>query len=387
MNIIIGAGPAGLGAALAMKKPALILERNSFAGKKLLLSGSGQCNVTNAAEAGEFLNRLGEFKSFLKPAFYKFSNLDLMKLLQEAGCPLVTRVDAKVFPLSRHSADIRDTLLKLVLERGHKVLYKSKIISVRATARGFDLQCSSGSNYQAQHLILAAGGAAYPQTGSDGSAYALATSLGHSVLAPRPALASVSIKNFLPFRDCSGLGISGATIKYGKSTFQGDLLFTHQGFSGPLILDNVYRMKIHDRIALVLDPSGCFENILFKNPRKKLSSILTGIGLSRSLSEAILRHLDLPDQAASELRATQRKALGQWLQHAEFEIAAIADLSDAMSDYGGVSLKEVKAGTMQSKLVPGLYLAGESLAYSLPSGGFSIQMAMSTGYLAGTMSE
>lgn len=387
MTIIIGAGPAGLGAALALSKPALILERNGFAGKKLLLSGSGQCNVTNAAEGDAFLARLGEFRAFLKPAFYQFSNRDLMRLLEDAGCPLFTRDDGKVFPVSRHSADVRNTLLKLVAQKGHRIVYNCNISSVVKTNLGFELKAESGNSYSASRLILAAGGAAYPDTGSDGSGYAIAKSLGLRVLQPRSALAAVQIKGFEVFKTCAGLSMPNIILKLNKRAYQGDLLFTHQGFSGPLILDNSYRMNSGDRIALVFDGSGSFESMLARQARKKTSTILHSLGMAHALCDAVLKHLGISDLTASELGSTARKRLKEWLRHAEFEIHAVAGLQSAMSDFGGVDLKEVKASSMQPRELPGLYLAGETLSYCLPSGGFSIQMALATGYLAGKKSE
>lgn len=387
MTIIIGAGPAGLGAALGCKSPALILERNSFAGKKLLLSGSGQCNVTNAATREAFLARMGEFKNFLKPAFYQFSNRDLMRLLEDAGCPLFTREDGKVFPQSLRSTDVRDTLLKLVINKGHHVQYHSRIVKVEKADHGFTLYDSNGIEYSTAKLILAAGGAAYPQTGSDGSGYDLAKQLGHSILDPKPALAAVKIRNFSSFRECAGITLPRTSLKLGKQMMQGDLLITHLGFSGPLILDNSYRMQPSARIGLVFDAAGRFVDLVKQHPRKQLSSILQLLDIPHRLSEAILQHCGVPNCPAAELCAKDRNLLAGWLKHAEFEIQSLSGFDLAMSDYGGVDIHEVKASSMESKLIPGLYLAGESLAYSLPSGGFSLQMAMATGYLAGIKSE
>lgn len=383
MTIVIGAGPAGLAAALALKAPALILERNAYAGKKLLLSGNGQCNLSNTASTQDFLQRLAEFRTWLKPAYYQFSNHDLMQLLEDAGCALYRREDGKVFPKSKHSAEIRDTLLRLVERKGHSIIYHCHITKLYKQDSGFILRDATGRDYQATHVILAAGGAAYPDTGSDGSGYSLAAQLGHECISPRPALASVKIKDFAVFSTCAGISMQKLLLKLRKKSYRGDLLFTHQGFSGPLILDNAYRMQPDDSIAVVWDENASFESRCAQHSRRKLSSILHMMGLPQALCKATLQHLGIPDTSGAELTGKDRKSLQQWLQYAEFRVQSLAELDAAMSDYGGVALSEVKASTMQSKLVPGLFLAGETLAYSLPTGGYSIQMAMATGYLAG----
>lgn len=387
MTIIIGAGPAGLGAALALNRPALILERNSFAGRKLLLSGSGQCNVTNAAEPELFLQRLGDFKNFLKPAFYALSNRALMDLLEAGGCPLLTREDGKAFPVSMHSAEVRNCLLKLVLAKGHTVEYGVKVIGIMHSKDGFSIQSENGNSYPAQKVILAGGGASYPETGSDASAYRLARALGHTVLEPHPALAPLKISDFGCFSTCAGITLKGIQLKQGKQSCHGDLLFTHQGFSGPVILDHSYRINKGDTVSLVFDASGAFPSLLARYPKKKLSSVLHMLDLPHSLCAAILKHLGVADQPAADLRAHERKHLQQWLQCAPFLVRSLASLAESMSDYGGVALKEVKASTLESHIIPGLYPVGETLAYSLPTGGFSIQMALSTGYLAGKHAE
>lgn len=387
MTIIIGAGPAGLGAALALNRPALILERNSFAGKKLLLSGSGQCNVTNAAEPELFLQRLGDFRNFLKPAFYALSNRALMDLLEAGGCPLWTREDGKVFPVSMHSSDVRNCLLNLVQAKGHTVEYGVKVTSIKRDNDGFSIQSENGRSYLARKLILAGGGASYPETGSDANAYSLARALGHTIVEPHPALAPLRISDFGSFVACAGITLKGIQLKLGKKGCHGDLLFTHQGFSGPVILDNSYRINKGDTVSLVFDASGAFPSLLSRYPKKKLSSVLHMLDLPHSLCAAILKHLGVADRPAADLRAHERKQLQQWLPCAPFRVQSLASLAESMSDYGGVALKEVKASTLESQIVPGLYPVGETLAYSLPTGGFSIQMAFSTGFLAGKNSE
>lgn len=382
MIAIVGGGPAALGAALACGKAAQIFERNAFCGKKLLLSGSGQCNYTKALPKAEFLLALGEFRTWLKPAFYAFDNIAFMQLLEENSCPALVRKDGKVFPQSLKSADVRDTLENLVQKRGTRINYSSMVQDISPQGAGFLLKVGNAT-IKAEKVILASGGAAWPETGSDGFSYRIAQKLGHQVLAPVPALASVRIRDFPPFDGCAGISLSQSQLIIGKDRFSGDLLFTHQGLSGPLILDNSRRMRPGQTIRLVFDSQDRLFELLQSNPKKRISSILQMLALPRSLCEAILLKLQIPkDASAAHFNAAHRKSLRTFLSGGEFIVRDVESLATAMSDFGGIQLNEVAARSMQSKKIPGLYFAGESLAYSLPTGGFSIQMAASTGYLA-----
>ena len=379
----MGGGPAALGAALACGKTAQIFERNAFCGKKLLLSGGGQCNFTNSLPKAEFLQALGEFRTWLKPAFYAFDNAAFMQLLRDNSCPVLVREDGKAFPQSLKSADVRDTLVNLALKKGVKINYNSQVQDISPQNTGFLLRVDN-TILKARKVILASGGTAWPGTGSDGFSYRIAQKLGHEILAPVPALASVRIWDFPPFDSCAGISLSLGTLIIGKDSFGGDLLFTHQGFSGPLILDNSRRMQPGQKISLVFDGQDRLFGLLQKYPKKQISSILQMMALPKSLCEAILLKLQIPkDAQAAHFSADHRKRLRAYLSGAEFIIRDIEGLDTAMSDFGGIKLTQVNAKSMESRIASGLYFAGESLAYSLPTGGFSIQMAASTGYLAG----
>lgn len=382
MIAIVGGGPAALGAALACGKAAQIFERNAFCGKKLLLSGSGQCNFTNSLPKDKFLQALGEFRTWLKPAFYAFDNVAFMQLLEDNSCPVLVREDGKAFPRSLKSADVRDTLVSLALKKGVKINYISKVQDIIPQAPGFLLQVG-GASIKADKVILASGGAAWPDTGSDGFSYRIAQKLGHKVLAAVPALASVRIQDYPPFDTCAGISMSQSQLIIGKDRFRGDLLFTHHGFSGPLILDNARRMQSGQTIRLVFDAQDRLFGLLQSYPKKQILSILQMLALPKALCAAILLKLQIPQDApAAHFSASHRKHLRAYLTGAEFVIRDLESLATAMSDFGGIQLNEVTAKSMQSRFTPGLYFAGESLAYSLPTGGFSIQMAVSTGYLA-----
>lgn len=391
-TLIIGAGPAGLAAAIAAGQGALLLERNPVAGKKLLLSGSGQCNFSNALPKTAFLAACDKYAHFLKPALYRFDNAAFIGLLEEAGCPALTRPDGKVFPASLHSADVRDALLQTALDRGAKIRYGIRILAVEKQDC-FILQAENGESFRGSRLILASGGASYPQTGSDGSAYALAKALGHSVIPPAAALAAVAITAWEPFRSCAGVSLQSVQAilhtGVGKKRVQGDLLWTHTGLSGPLILDSSWMLRAGDSVELNLVPDAQerLPSLINLHPRNSLFTALKRLGLPASLLQAILVFGGVdPSQVCAELTKATRLKTISLLAGLKLSVDAVESLQTAMATSGGVPLAEVKAHSLASKLCPGLYFAGEILDYNLPTGGFNIQMAVSTGFLAGRSS-
>ncbi|MDP3114987.1 MAG: aminoacetone oxidase family FAD-binding enzyme [Candidatus Cloacimonadaceae bacterium] len=387
--VIIGAGPAGLAAAISSSVPCLILERNLIAGKKLLLSGSGQCNFTHDLSREEFLLKCGQFGAFLKPSLFAMDSQGLIDLMTENGCPVAVRADGKVFPASFNAEDVRDTLLRLVLAKGSRIEYDKKVVKV-FPGEGFQVICEDGSEYQCRKLIIAGGGCSYPQTGSDGSAMELTKQLGHKIVKPRPALASVKIRAYKSFVSCSGISLKRIKAilinPLKRFVVEGDILFTHSGLSGPLILDNSHLLSGSDRIILELLPRAeqRIPLLLDKYARQNLLNCMKHSGLPEALILALLstKNID-PAQPAAQVKKTTRFQIVSILSHLEFTVNEIESLSTSMLTAGGVSLKEVRAQNLESKLHPGLHFAGEILDYNLPSGGFNIQAAISTGWLAG----
>lgn len=387
--IIVGAGPAGLLAAISAGKGSLLLERNPAPGKKLLLSGNGQCNFTNSLGGEDFLSRCGKAASFLKPALYGFGNLRFRELLEGAGCPSFERPDGKVFPQSLRAADVRDALVRELARSGAEILNGCLVKEISAGG-GFRLETENNGEFTCRALILAGGGCSWPQTGSDGSAYALAKSLGHDIVEPRPALASVQIEGYRPFRDCAGITLKGQHAVFhsssGKFKASGDLLWTHTGLSGPLILDNSHLLSAGDVISLVLVPRAADRvgEILKLNPKRSLLQALRRFNLPESLLGALLAQngIDAFQQCAS-VRRESRLRIVEFLEGLRLQVSSVEGFATAMATSGGVPLSHVRARDLGSRVCPGLYFAGEMLDYDLPTGGFNIQMAASTGFLAG----
>ncbi len=393
--IVVGAGPAGFCAAISaarimpVKGQVLLLEGGDQSGRKLLLSGSGQCNFTNVLDKAAFLKKLGSYAMYLKPAYYNFDNVSLVSLLAEAGCKHFEREDGKVFPASFEAEDIRKALLSQLFRVGVELRCNTRLASVKKTEAGFELGLENGSSLSAGKLILCTGGASYPQTGSDGKAARLSKALGHHPVPFRPHLSSVSIGYFDRFKKCAGIGLIGIQAKFitqsGTFEAKGDLLITHKGFSGPLILDNSHRLAKGDEIVIKWFPD--IEPLLpemIKNSKRM--SVINGLWLTKippALLRAILSPVAYDLMTMSELRKSDRNWIIEGLSSSSYYVKALGNLSNSMASAGGIPLSEINAKTMESRLCSGLYFAGEIMDYALPTGGFNIQIACSTGWLAG----
>lgn len=388
--IIIGAGPAGLLSAYAAGAKALVLEANPFAGKKLLLSGSGQCNFSNSLSKEEFLKNLRDASHYLKPSLYAFDREAFCTLLEENGCPWEEADEHKLFPASRQSSSVRDALLKAALAQGASIAYGQRVSKVSRKKGGiFEIQ-TENEHYSCEQLILASGGQSWPQTGSDGSSYRIARSLGHKITNPRPSLASVELDGHTCLSECSGLSLKNIKIcmctDSGRIHDEGDLLFTHKGLSGPVILNNSYLMNRGTRIglALVENAQERLSELIKKEPKKQLNNALKLLNLSECLIAAILQRLELDgSQVLAILKADDRKLLANFLQNAVFSVKKMESLETCMATSGGIELKDINSRNLESRVCPGLYLTGEMLNYHAPTGGYNIQLAASTGYLAG----
>ncbi len=389
--IIIGAGPAGLLAAIATGKNAMVLERNPYAGKKLLLSGSGQCNFTNAFDNDDFLFHLRNASHFLKPALYAFDKDAFIDLLAKQGCKSSKREDGKYFPESKHSASVRGALYRAALSSGAQFSFDTHVSSVAKQAEGGFLVKTDKETFSADKIILATGGKSYPQTGSDGLGYVIAKSLGHKIEPLTPALASVQLTSSSRFTDCAGISLKNVAIAFcspqGRIKDRGDLLFTHTGLSGPVILNNSFMVKAGSSISLTFVDDGAqrMQKLVTQEPRKALQTALKSFSLPAALIARILGYLGIDgNQQLAQLTSKDRNLLGAYLQSAVFHVKSVESFDTAMATAGGINLSDIRIRTMESRICPNLYFAGEILNYHAPTGGFNIQLAASTGWLAGS---
>ncbi|MEF3693924.1 MAG: aminoacetone oxidase family FAD-binding enzyme [Candidatus Cloacimonadota bacterium] len=388
--IIIGAGPAGLLSAYAAGAKALVLEANPYAGKKLLLSGTGQCNFSNTLSKEDFLRALRDASHYLKPALYAFDQKAFCSLLEQYGCTWEEAEEHKLFPASRQSSSVRDALLKAALAQGATIEYGQKVIKVSRKKGGvFQIQ-TADETYSCKKLILSTGGQSWPQTGSDGSSYRFARSLGHKIIKLCPSLASVELDTNTRLGECSGLALRNVKIcmctDQGRIHDQGDILITHKGLSGPVILNNSYLMRSGTLIGICLveDAHEALPALIKKEPRKQLQNALKLLNLSECLITAVLHRLQIDgSKILAELKADDRKLLANFLQNAVFNVKKVESMDTSMATAGGIDLREISSRNLESRACPGLYLTGEMLNYHAPTGGFNIQLAASTGFLAG----
>lgn len=399
--IIIGGGPAGMLAALYARQhgaQAILVERNEKLGKKLYITGKGRCNVTNDADADAFFANVVQNPRFLFSAFHHFSNQDLMALLFSLGVPLKTERGGRVFPQSDRSSDITRAFERELHRWGIEVRLNTKVESLL-----FDDRRVSGVEYvggaieKADAVILATGGVSYPSTGSTGDGYNFAKVGGHTITTVRSALVPLETAESWP-KDLMGLSLKNVTLNYkkGKKTVfseMGELLFTHFGISGPLALSlssHLPDVLSNEKVFIDLKPA-LSEQVLdarllrdFKQyGRKQLISVLDGLAphrLALQLSKCARLTPEIPVHSITQ---SERKQLLAVLKNLPLHIAGYRPLTEAIITRGGVSIHEVNPSTMESKKVKGLFFAGEILDVDGLTGGFNLQIAFSTGALAG----
>lgn len=412
--IVVGAGPAGLFASIAAARSSvrvLLLEAMKSGGRKLLISGSGQCNLTHSGTVSELLDhyalagsrRQKECSRFLKTALYSFSNSDLEQFFTERGLSLEYCENGKLFPVSRRARDVLDVLLNEILVLGVTQRCSCRVHTVKKDTVFYVSTDDGQTQFSSKALVLASGGSSYPATGSRGDGFRIACSFSHHLTEPVPALAPVYVEEsvYRYFKECSGIALRNTRIgiyRDNKKTAaaSGDLLFTHTGLSGPLILDSSRVIRKGDQIipAFVPDFTSGEEAEAFllactrEQGKRRLVRLLQERGLAERLCKALFTALNLPPElSASHLDRSSRKKLACSLAGVPgsvvFPVSVPGGWKEAMVTGGGVSLDEIQPKSMESRLVPSLFFAGEVLDIDGDTGGYNIQAACSTGYLAG----
>ncbi|MDD3621560.1 MAG: NAD(P)/FAD-dependent oxidoreductase [Methanofollis sp.] len=394
--IVIGGGPAGLFCALHVAgegRRVLVLEKKKSCGRKLLITGTGQCNLTHAGEVAEFFEHYGDHGKFLRPALRGFTNRDLLGFFEERGLPTVTEPNGKIFPESRKAADV----LALLLEECRRVgveIRCGEVVEEVGTSEGVFLVRTTSTTYHADTLVVATGGATYPATGSTGDGYAMARALGHTVTEIAPALAAVEVKDH-PFSDLAGVSFEGLSISLFRGNKKireqtGDLLFTHTGLSGPGILHlsryispgDVLRVSFLPGISREALVSDLVEKAA-SNGNRLVRTVLNDYPLPDRFLRKLLDAAGIPDDlTAAHLTKKGRSRIVTHLIEWPLTVQALSDFDEAMVTRGGVLLDEVNKKSMASKLVPGLYFVGEVLDIDGDTGGYDLQAAFSTGVAA-----
>ena len=402
--VVVGGGPAGMTAAIAAAEnghDVLLLEQNEKLGKKLYITGKGRCNITNACETEELFLNVTKNAKFLYSAFYTYDNSRVMQFFEENGLALKTERGNRVFPVSDHSSDVIATLQKVLKEKGVKTCLNTKVVKILTDKEMVCGVClENGDKIRLDALVIATGGFSYQSTGSTGDGYRFAKELGHNVTELSPALVPFCTKEDY-VKELQGLSLKNVTVsvyRKNKKVYEdfGEMLFTHFGVSGPLILSASSRipgnianeelfMEIDLKPALtkeqldkrILRDFEESQNKQFKNAIPKL--------LPLKMIPVVIELSGIqPEKKVNEITKEERERLVMTIKHFPVTITGLRDFNEAIITRGGVSVKEINPSTMESKKIRHLYFAGEVMDVDAVTGGFNLQIAWSSGYLAGT---
>ncbi|HUM37664.1 MAG TPA: NAD(P)/FAD-dependent oxidoreductase, partial [Anaerolineae bacterium] len=413
--IVIGAGAAGLmaaGRAAELGARVLLLEKMGEAGKKILVTGQERCNVTNAAPLEAFLTAFGHNGPFLRNAFHRFFREELLALLRRYGVETQVERGGRIFPASGRAADVRDALLRYATEHGATIRYHTAVQELLVKEEHVTgVRTVGGETFPAAAAILATGGASWPGTGSTGDGYVMARDLGHTLVPLRPALVPLTVAEKARAKALQGVSLRNVACTLLEATPggkdkvlpppwplppTGEVLFTHFGLSGPLVLSlslaavDAVRAGKSVTLALDLKPGMTFEEVRARlqrefeqYPQRKLPHLLRG-WLPGSLADELAKLTPSgAERPVFTIRAGERDELATLLKNFRWRITGSLPLAAGMVTAGGVALKEVDPRSFASRRVAGLHLVGEVLDLAADTGGYNLQAAFSSGYLAG----
>ena len=409
--IVIGGGPAGMIASIEASKKGnevILLEKMDRLGKKLLITGKGRCNITSSLEMEEFIKNIPGNGKFLYSCFQRYTNQDIIEFLKEQGLKVKEERGNRIFPVTDKSIDVLNCFIKKLKELNVKIKLNTivkEILIKDGQAKG--VQTNNGEIY-ADKIILATGGKSYPLTGSTGDGYKIAEKLGHTIKEIKPSLVPLELYNKKEIINLQGLSLRNTEIKIldvnkNKIIYEdfGEMMFTHFGISGPIILSSSAhlirysnldellenkKIKIYIDLKPALSEEKLEERILrdfselknkqYKNSLDKL--------LPQKMIEYVIKKSEInPEKRVNEITREQRKKLVHILKNMDFDIKGFRPIEEAIITSGGINIKEINPKTLESKLIKGLYFAGEIIDVDAYTGGFNLQIAYSTGYVAG----
>lgn len=399
--IVVGGGPAGMMAAGQCdpeRARVTLLEKNEGLGKKLLITGKGRCNFTNDAPLEQFIANMPGNGPFLFSALNAFGSRDLQEFFRQRGVAFKRERGGRIFPESDRASDILGALRGFLEERGVNPCFRQRAAKILVEeGRAVGVSTKEGKLYKADRVILSTGGASYPATGSTGDGYHLAAEAGHTIVEPRPGLVPVTVKEGW-VKELQGLALKNVELSYasrggaGGKEF-GELLFTHFGISGPIVLSLSRRMldvKGGISFAINLKPALSREALLKrvqrdldKQSKKQFKNCLDGLLPQKLIPVMVALSGIHPDKQAAQINREERLALAGLLQNLPLTFTGFRPLPEAIVTVGGVAVKEVNPKTMESRKARGLYLCGEVLDVDGYTGGYNLQAAFSTGYVAG----
>ena len=408
--VVIGGGPAGMLAAISAAKSGnsvTLLEKNNILGKKILITGKGRCNITSSLDISDFINNIPGNGRFLYSAFENFTNEDIIDLLKTEGVKVKEERGNRIFPVSDKAEDVRAALERVAKKSGVQVKLNSKVDKIEVEENKVKRVVCDNEKYDADKVILATGGRSYPLTGSNGEGYKIAEKVGHTIKPVRgslvPLLADKEICSRMQGLSLRNVGITMFDLEKDKKIYSdfGEMLFTHFGVSGPTILSGSAHLlrykdvdkKIADKkvvLKIDLKPALSMEqldarilrdftevkNKQFKNSLDKL--------LPKKMIDVVIDKSKInPDKHVNEITREERLNLVKLLKNFEVRIDGFRPVDEAIVTAGGINVKEINPKTMESKIISGLYFAGEIIDVDAYTGGFNLQIAYSTGFTAG----
>ncbi len=401
--IVIGGGAAGMMAALAAAEKGCrvcLIEKNEKLGKKLFITGKGRCNVTNAGDMETLFANVRANGKFLYSAFYGYDNRRVMDFLEGAGCRLKTERGDRVFPLSDHSSDVISAFARELKRRGVEILLNTEAKSLilgkdESIVEGVRL--SGGRQVHGNMCVVCTGGLSYPSTGSTGDGYGFAKEAGHQVVGQRPGLVPFNGREEWCGR-LMGLSLKNVSLRLvcgGRETYQGfgEMLFTHFGVSGPLVLSASSHYESGQGAVLYIDlkPALTAEQLdkrllrdFDENKNKRFGNALGGLFPMKLIPVMVELSGIRSDKKVNEITKEERRRFGELIKAVPLTVKGLRGYEEAIITRGGVCVKEINPSTMESKKVKGLYFAGEVLDVDALTGGFNLQIAWSTGHLAGS---
>lgn len=395
--IVVGGGPAGIMAAISASKQneVILIERNNEVGKKLKLTGGGRCNITNNRNIEDFFDKVVNNKKFLYSSFYTFSNYDLLEYFRKNNLEYKVEYDEKVYTKSDKADDVINILLNDLIKNKVKIMYDTTVCDLiieKNEAKG--VITNRGEKISCDKLILTTGGKSYPATGSDGSMLEILKKYGHEIKPLYPALIPLVIRESF-VKNLQGVAMQNVCIstkiKKKKIETQGDMIFTHFGISGPSVLKfSSYINKALDNnpIEVTIDflpntSNDELSKIIRENPNKNILTNLKSI-LPQNFLKVILSLLDLSEAKPNELKKEDELKIIEYIKEMKLTVSEMLTIKAAMVTSGGVSVKEINSSNLESKLIKNLFFAGEVIDVDAETGGYNLQIAFSTGYLAGS---
>lgn len=397
---VIGGGPAGIlaaGAAAEKGHTVTLFEKNNQLGKKLFITGKGRCNITNSAPIEEFFDNVVTNRNFLYSSLYTFDNNAIIDLLNKYGLKTKVERGNRVFPESDKSSDVIKAFKKYLDQSGVDIRLNSDVSHIKYDGESFTLFIRDGGEFKCDKLIVTTGGRSYPATGSTGDGYSFAKSLGHTVTDLRPSLVPIEL-NDVWVNELMGLSLRNVSLTAysGKKQIHsefGEMVFTHYGISGPIVLsmsNYVNGTKSNLRLTLDLKPALDQEKLDSRIVRdfaqfsnKQLKNALNELLPQRLIPWVIEASGIYPDKVVHQITKEERDKLVNALKSFPLSFKGFRPIEEGIVTSGGINVKEINPSTMESKIIPGLFFAGEIIDVDALTGGYNLQIAYSTGYLAG----